>query len=291
MDEVQVPPEWGRLTLKNISGTLMVIGAPDTGKSTFSCYLYRRLCATHTRVAFIDGDIGQSTLGPPTTMTVVIGQPGDAAFPPGGPRHRFFVGDNSPRGHMLPTLIGTYKLARYAQKHGATVTIVDTTGLVDRSQGGGALKRAKVDLLRPTTVFALQRRKELEHLLVPLRRSGRTRVVDLPVSPAVRPRDVSARRAHRAYMFRQYFSGAGTLEVAWSRLAVMPAPIFKRGQLVALEDVEGFALEIGVVLQEDPASRTLLIRTPARTLDDVDAIRVGDLILDPSLCPEVYDQR
>ena len=226
LSDIQSAPAWERLALSGLSGTLMVIGAPDTGKSTFARYLYLRLCAFHERVAFVDGDIGQASLGPPTTMTLVVGGGDGEEFPPPGPRYRYFVGDCSPRGHLLSTVIGVCKLVRRARELGATATVVDTTGLIDRVQAGGVLKQAKVDLLEPTAVFAIQRASELEYLLVPLRRSARARVVDLPVAPAVRSRDVAARRAHRAAMFRRYFASAGHLEVEWGRLAVFPAPTF-----------------------------------------------------------------
>ena len=287
LDDIEVPPAWERLLLDHLRGTLMVIGAPDTGKSTFARYLYRQLCAFHSRVGFIDGDVGQASLGPPTTMTLAVRQPGEEGFPPGGPRVRFFVGSNSPRGHMLSTVIGAYKLARRAQEMGVTATVLDTTGLVSRAQAGGVLKQAKVDLLEPTVVFAIQRGMELEHLLVPLRRSMRTRVVDLPVAPAVRPRDVPARRAHRAEAFRRYFAEAETLEVVWPRLAVFPAPSFSRGRLVALEDVHGFALALGVVMGTDATRRTVQLHTPARSLEGVDALRLGDLWLDPETGSEL----
>ncbi len=287
LEKIEVPPNWEQLRLDDLSGTLMVVGAPDTGKSIFARYLYRRLCAYHERVAFIDGDVGQASLGPPTTMTLVVRQSDDNGFPPDGPRVRFFVGSNTPRGHMLSTLIGVHKLARRAREMGATATVLDTTGLVSREQAGGVLKQAKVDLLEPTAVFAIQRGVELEHLLVPLRRSARTLVIDLPVAPAVRLRDIAARRAHRAAAFRQYFAGAEVLEVAWPRLAVIPVPAFSRGRLIALEDVQGFALALGIVVEADPARRTVRLRTPVRSLEGVDALRLGSLWLDPETCCEV----
>lgn len=289
MDEQQpqIPRAWEALEPEDLTGTLMVIGAPDTGKSTFARYLYRRLCACHDRVGFIDGDVGQASLGPPTTMTLVVRQPGEEGFPPGGPRIRIFVGSNSPRGHFLPTVIGVYKLTLRARELGATVTVLDTTGLVSSEQAGGVLKQAKVDLLEPAVVFAIQREIELEYLLAPLRRSARTVVVDLPAASAVRRRDIGARRAHRAEAFRRYFASANPLEVSWARLAVFPRPAFSRGRLVALEDVRGFALALGVVLEADAAQRTVVLHTPARSLAGVDALRLGDLWLNPeTYCEE-----
>ncbi|MGB9870651.1 MAG: Clp1/GlmU family protein [Anaerolineae bacterium] len=281
MVNIEIPPYWEQLNLEGLSGVLMVIGAPDTGKSTFARYLYTRLCAFPDRVAFIDGDIGQASLGPPTTMTLVLRQGGETGFPPGGPRVRVFVGANSPRGHMLPTLIGVYKLVRRAQELGATVTVLDTTGLIAPEQGGPALKLAKVDLLEPRAVFAIRRGNELEPILGPLRYSARTRVVELPAASAVRPRDMLARRAYRARLFARYFATAYPLEISWAPLAVFPAPCFSRYRLVALEDRRGFALALGIVLEADLARKTVLLLTPAHSLNEVDALRIGDVWINP----------
>lgn len=279
--DVIVPPSWERVTISKLSGVVLVIGAPGTGKSAFARYLYCRLYEAHERVAFVDGDVGQATLGPPTTMTLALGEPGDDAFPPAGPRFHAFVGDVTPRGHMLPTLVGTHKLVQKARAAGASATVFDTTGLVDPAQGGGELKRAKIDLLRPTVVVGIQRRSELEHLLVPLRRSHLSRVIDLPASWAARCHDVPTRQEHRAASFRRYFEDAHTLEVAWQNLSVFPAPAFKLHRLLALEDSEGLALALGIVAASDPVRRTITLHTPVASLEGVDAIRLGDLALDP----------
>jgi len=278
---IEIPPAWERITLSTLSGVILVVGAPDTGKSTFARYLYQRLCAHHERIAFVDGDIGQATLGPPTTMTLALGEPGDDRFPPAGLRFRAFVGDVSPCRHMLPTVVGAHKLVQQARRMGVTAIVFDTTGLVDPGHGGGELKRAKVELLRPAVIVGIQRRSELEHLLLPLRRSQRTRVIDLPATQAARRRAVPLRQEHRATRFRRYFDGAGTLEVAWQHLAVFPAPIFSPHRLLALEDSEGFALALGIVIASDPTRGTITLYTPRSSLTDVDAIRLGDLALDP----------
>ena len=279
--DTEIPPAWQHLTLSSLSGVILVVGAPDTGKSTFARYLYCRLYEYHERVAFVDGDMGQATLGPPTTMTLALGEPGDETFPPTGPRFRTFVGDVSPRRHMLPTLVGAHKLVRKAREAKTTAIVFDTTGLVDPAQGGGELKRAKVDLLQPTVVVGIQRGNELEHLLVPLRRSRRTRVIDLPAPRTARRREVPVRQEHRATRFRRYFEGAHTLEIMWQHLAVFPTPAFKLHRLLALEDGEGFVLALGIITASDPARNTITLYTPASSLTGVDTIRLSDLALDP----------
>jgi polynucleotide 5'-hydroxyl-kinase GRC3/NOL9 len=276
--EIDVHPNWEKLTFASMTGVVLVVGAPDTGKTTFARYLYCRLCEQHERAGFIDGDMGQATLGPPTTMTLAFGQLDDA-FPPTGPRYRAFVGDVTPRGHMLPTLVGAHRLVQKAREEGASAVVFDTTGLVGPAQGGGELKRAKIDLLRPVAVVGIQRESELEHLLLPLRLSGRTRVIDLPVSRAARRRLPPARQEHRAAQFRRHFADAHPLEIVWQRLAILPGPAFTPNHLVALEDKEGFTLALGIVTASD--SNTVVLHTPLSSLDEVNAIRLGDLALDP----------
>jgi polynucleotide 5'-hydroxyl-kinase GRC3/NOL9 len=280
-NQIDVHPAWERITLPALGGVVLVVGAPDTGKSTFARYLYCRLCGYHQRVAFIDGDIGQASLGPPTTMTLALGRSGDDSFPPAGPRFRSFVGSVSPRRHMLPMLVGAHRLVRRAEEESAGAIVFDTTGLVDPAYGGEELKRAKIELLRPSAIVGIQRRNELEHLLVPLRRSQRTRVIDLPASQAARRREVTARRQCRADRFRDYFDGAVELEVTWRRLAVFPAPTFVPHHLVALEDGQGFTQGLGIVVASDPPSGTVTLHTPLTVLTNVDTVRLGSTALDP----------
>lgn len=286
----EIPPAWERLTFSAFSGVIMVIGAPDTGKSTFARYLYRRLGEQHERRAFLDGDMGQAKLGPPTTMTLALGEPGVDKFPPAGPRFRTFVGDISPSGHMLSTVTGTHRLVQKARERGATVVIVDTTGLVNPAHGGGALKWAKIDLLEPSVVVGFQREHELEYLLVPLRISARTRVIDRPVPQAAQRRDVSARRAHRAERFRHHFRDARSLTVDWQRLAIIPRPYFSQHRLVALEDRDGFTLGLGIITASDRAEHTITLYTPLPSMENVDAIRLGDLALHPETFRETRFQ-
>jgi len=277
---LDVPAAWERVDLPT-AGVVMVIGAPDTGKSAFARYLYRRLCHASRRVAFLDGDPGQSTLGPPSTVTLALGKSGDDSFPPAEKSWRRFVQAISPRGHMLPLLVSAARLIQQVQEQGAQIIVYDTTGFVDPMQGGLNLKLAKIELLRPTSILAIQRDQELEPLLVALRRQRNLRLVELRPSIAIRPRDVQTRQAHRASQFARYLASSQTVTVDWSQLAVLPAPRFAFHQLVALEDQDGFALGLGSVQSADMRAKQVTLLTPLSLLDRVRALRLGDLTLDP----------
>jgi len=281
MADLSIPPAWRRLDLAGLQGTLMILGDTDSGKTTFARYLFLELCHLGRRVAYLDGDVGQTTLGLPATMTVALGgKDGAPTFPPIGPRAVFFVGAVSPRGHMLPVVVGAHKLQTWAHSQGAEVVLMDTTGMIDPAVGGGALKQWKIELLQPTTLFALARGAELEHILWPLRRRKDLRLCELSVVREVRWKSRERRIAHRAERFRRYFANAGPLSVSLDRLPVLGLGGTGRGRLLAFQDEDSFVVGLGVVEHLDPAQRTLSVRTPLSSLDGVTSLRMGDLRLD-----------
>jgi polynucleotide 5'-hydroxyl-kinase GRC3/NOL9 len=254
----------------------MVVGASDTGKSTLACYLFQQLCCHGLRAAYLDADIGQSTLGVPTTMTVALASaPGDERFPPRGMQATYFVGSTTPRGHMLPTVIGAYRLQQRALAQGAEAIVVDTTGLVDKSQGGKALKHWKIELLAPDVVIGLQRQRELEPILWPLRRDGRVRSIELPVSPQVVERTREARITRRQERLSRYFEQTQPHLISIRRMAVYDLERMTPGVLLAFQDSQGFVLRLGVVQEADRLGGTFIVRTPLSTLDGVASLRFG----------------
>ena len=82
-------------------------------------------------------------------------------------------------------------------------------------------------------------------------------------------------------MLGRYFRDAHPLEIAWQRLAVFPTPVFSPHRLVALEDIEGFVLALGIVDSADLARKVVTLSTPLPSVAGVDLIRLGDLAVDP----------
>jgi len=279
--DISFPKEWKRINFESLEGTIMVIGESDTGKTTFARYLFLQLCRYHDRVAFLDCDVGQSTLGLPTTMNLALSEGEPPSFPPRGKTWSYFVGSTSPRGHMLPTVIGARKLQKKAQELGAEAIVVDTTGLVSRVAGGGELKRWKIELLEPSVLVGLERDAELEHILWPWRWDRRVRVYDLPVSEHVVEKTRTKRIIHREEKFRHYFQRAHTLRVPFRGLVVFGIEMMTAGRLLAFQDDEGFAIALGVAKAYDRKGQELTVTTPLPSLEGVSSIRFGSLKLDP----------
>ena len=277
---IDIPAAWDRLDLSGLSGVAMVIGAPDAGKSTFARYLFQRLADQGRRTAFLDGDPGQASLGPPTTLTLILPSLGETDFPPHGKVWRWFMGSTSPAGHMLAVLVGAARLVHVAQSAGAQAVIYDTSGMVEPPGGGAALKFAKIELMQPSVVYAIQKDRELEPILHPLRRARRQRLILLEPSAAVQRRDVAERQGHRAGRFAAHFQNARSLNVEWNRLAVFPYPQFALNRLVAFQDLSGFTLSLGIVRSIDRSAHRVEILTPLPSLELASSIHIGDLFLD-----------
>ncbi len=260
----------------------MLIGESDTGKSTLARYLYQHHCRQGRRVAYLDADIGQSTLGLPTTLNLALADAaGDGSFPPRGPRAAYFVGGITPRGHMLPAVIGAHRLQQRALAQGADTIVVDTTGLVDKAQGGKALKQWKIELLAPTVVIGLQRGRELEPILWPLRRDERVRCVELAVSPYVSERSRESRIARRGEKLSEYFQNSGSRLLSLRETTIYDVELMAVGAILAFQDGDGFALGLGVVEEVDRLAGVATVRTPLAGLEGVRSVRFGAARWDP----------
>lgn len=188
-------------------GTAIVLGASDSGKTYLTRFLIGDLSSRGRRVGWIDADVGQTNLGPPCTIGMMVCEGAQERGDSGGDIHLHFVGSNSPVGHLLEMVVGTKRLVEKALSLGAQIVIVDTTGLA-LGPVGTALKTRKVELIRPNFLVALQRGDELEALLKPLSALSRMRLVRLRVGAEAAAKTEGARRDHRLERYKGYFSGA-----------------------------------------------------------------------------------
>ncbi|MEA2460406.1 MAG: polynucleotide 5-hydroxyl-kinase [Actinomycetota bacterium] len=266
-------------------GLVFLLGGIDTGKSTFAVELLKRAADRGIPSALVDADTVQSTVGPPTTVGLkFLGA--DASFSPENLRHADglgFVGSHIPKGHLLPLVTNTGKLAQRARREGAELIVVDTTSLVTGIYGQ-TLKFFKMDLLQPDVVVAFERGGELEPVVGVAERFTPAEVIEVEVSPNVVMRTVEERIAFREAQFAAYFA-EGTSRWRVKPVVFMPTlpPEFDLALLddlvVGMEDGKGSCPGIGV-LEYDAGEDILRMISPVSA--GVRGLRLGSVRIDTS---------
>jgi polynucleotide 5'-hydroxyl-kinase GRC3/NOL9 len=204
----------------------MLMGASDTGKTTFLTWLATTLQAQGRRVAVVDADVGQSSLGPPTTIGLgVVDRPFQSLqeLPPAA---LSFVGSTTPRGHFVPMIVGTRRMVDRAQSFNVDRLIIDTCGFIG-AEGGQVLKRAQITIVDPDVVVCFQRGHECEGLLTAYRSRQRPRVLRFRPSRACRQRSMGERRAHREQALQRYFAAPRGLTLSWDTLDLVETPLWR----------------------------------------------------------------
>ena len=188
-------------------GVTVLLGGLDSGKTTFARRIASAGIEAGLVVGMLDADVGQSTIGPPTTVGLrLCRSPSDlepAALTKAD--ELSFVGSTSPQGHLLPLVAGTRVLLDRARSQGADLVIIDTTGLVSGVYGQ-VLKYNKLSVVQPDLIVGLARGEELEPLLGVARRFFAAEVAALRVHPDVVPTSVEQRAMNREESLRAYFA-------------------------------------------------------------------------------------
>ena len=222
MTEQQYSAEWQPALDAALAapGLVLLLGAPDTGKTTLAQQIVSAALTQGRRVGLIDTDVGQSDIGPPGTIGLAL--PQDAAEPPGDwrPAALAFVGATSPVGRLLDVVVGARRLADEARRRGAELVIVDTSGMIS-GQVAIKLKLAKLEALQPDVILALRRGRELDPLLRVVPAACRATVFPLAPAPAAHVKPPALRRTRRAARFVQYLKEARLHEIDPRR--VIPA--------------------------------------------------------------------
>jgi len=274
--------------------TVLLVGGLDTGKSTLSRMLLRAGVDAGRPSAFLDGDIGQKTVGPPATISLKAVRSAADLEPDvlATADALSFVGSTTPQGHLLPVVTGVVALAQRARQQGADFLVADSGGLVSGITGQ-VLKYHKVEMLRPDIVVGLQRGEELQPLLGVIQRFFSTEVVSLGVHPDVVPTSVEQRAENRESAMRLYFS-AELHRWRVKPTVFMPAlpPMFNLAKLdrmlVGLSDGEGGYLGIGY-LEYGPEDGVLRLISPVA--EGPKALRLGSVRLEETYRAKRVDLR
>ena len=271
-----------------------LVGGLDSGKTTLSRQMMREALGAGRIPAYLDADLGQKSVGPPTTVGLKLIRSEEDLDPTRMVLADacYFVGAISPQGNLLPVVTGVARLLERARADGADFVVLDTSGLISGVYGQ-LLKYHEFELARPDLVVGLQRGEELEPLLGIVQRFLPGEVVTLGVPAGVVPASVEQRAARREEAMRSYF--AEPLHRFRVKPTVfMPAlPAFfdltaLDRVVVGLSDGEGEYVGIGY-LEHTPEEGILRLISPVA--DAPRALRLGSVRLEEGLRAKRVDLR
>jgi len=282
------------------TGICLILGAADTGKTTLAAAL-AKCAASRGPVGIIDADIGQSHIGPPTTVgwalvdspevnfrvkTSLFSQTsgtfascyGFSQLTVGGIS---FVGDVTPVGHLLQLTAAIVQCVRQVSK-AAKLTIIDTPGFI-RGPAATALWWTVQRILQPQLILAVQRNKELSDGLAGLQFQdlGLELIKSAPQIPVKSPR---ARRSYRQNQFSKYFRDSCLYNISLSDIAVQTGRNLSReslvSRLVGLRDKKGTDIAIGVITDWQNEKDIVIIRAPKINIQQIQCLVIGDVTID-----------
>jgi polynucleotide 5'-hydroxyl-kinase GRC3/NOL9 len=288
LDGSTIPLSWreaGSALVELGEGIAVVIGGADTGKTTLCAFLSNYLIAENRQVAVVDADIGQTDLGPPTTMAAGEVKASVTNLSQIESSERLFIGFTSPGQAKGKVIRSIRRLVDYHAKPGK-ITIVNTDGWVFGTEAV-LYKLQMLDELHPDITVGIGGSE-----ISPILQVG-NRTALLVASPdTIKERTRIDRKGLRSLGYRKYLAGAsltafhidGVKARSCLTLENLNLSRASRAQIGDLKDaIVGF-LDVDDLLQEigilkDVIPSTGILRIWSRILNAPSKIEIGDVRL------------
>ena len=221
-----VPDSWKTVTKEILSRpkpcTVMVLGDIDSGKTSFSAFLINTSLKSQGKPAIVDTDLGQSNVGPPTSIGFsVISEPIADLFSV-KPATIVFMGRTSSKGITQRVLSSLTSIMKQNSEGAVDLTVINTDSWIE----GDEARTYKAELIRkinPNLVVGIQRNAELEHILHSVEEKG-CHVLRVVTSSVVKRRDRNEHRELREQSYKKYLGKPTmrTLQLNWISLEYTP---------------------------------------------------------------------
>ncbi|MCW4047445.1 MAG: Clp1/GlmU family protein [Candidatus Bathyarchaeota archaeon] len=288
VDGDTIPPSWTESlsVLKGLQkkpAVAMIVGKADSGKTSYCTYLINKLLSPKHKIAIIDGDLGQSDIGPPCTVAYAFISKHLTELYSLKAENAFFVGATSPSQAPDKTVEGMALMKTEILGKTPDFILVNTDGWVE-GEDAVKYKLRLAEKLEPDTVLCIQRQNELEPLLAVLEKFVKT-VVESP--SAVKQRGMEKRKNLRELNYAKYMIDAKVRALPLSHLRIEEENVALnkldevKGALLGLYDSQRKFLGIGVLHEFDNVRKTLKILTSVSEKPAV--VAFGKVRLDKNL--------
>ena len=245
--------------------TVMALGASDAGKSSFLTYLLNRLFQEKPNciIAVLDGDLGQSDIGPSATVGYAIATKQVTELSNFKLENGFFIGETSPVNVMAKAVEGLKAMLTEIKEKMPDFILINTDGFVT---GDIALKYklTLVKELLPNVVIGVESKGEVDEIMLYLGGGG---VMTVESAGAVYQRSQEKRKAIRERTYNRYLRHSKLQCIPVSQLVIEPrngVPKTQdpnRGILVGLYGYGSKFYGIGVLRAINTERNTLKIET------------------------------
>ena len=261
-------------------GTIVLLGGIDTGKTSFGLSIAEAARARGISVGYVDADLGQSTIGPPTCVGLKFCNSLEVvdADTVGTADELGFVGATSPESHLLPHVTQTARLVTHARDAGCEIVIVDTSALISGVYAE-MLKYYKLDLIRPDKIIGFQRGEELDPILGVASRFLPAEVTALKVESAIIERSAEERLKAREARLASYFQpplSRWRVKTTVFMPAIPPETDLAKldGLVVGLENGKGKCTGIGFLEYEKQEN---VLRMVSPVAEGANGLRLGSI--------------
>ncbi len=220
-----VPQSWKNsaekiLGLEKKPLTVMILGKVDVGKSGYCTFLANMALRKRLKVAVVDGDLGQSDVGPPASIGFGrIKRPIKDLFEVNA-ESVCFIGVTTPSGVMEKVIDSLAMMKKEAQERtDAGFLMVNTDGWVE-GEDAAKYKLALTEHVNPDIVVGIQQQDELTNILSNIK----TETITVETPQAIKQRDREKRKVLRELGYKKYLKGAKvlTFPLSWMRIEGVP---------------------------------------------------------------------
>jgi len=168
VEDGTVPSSWDEAAKELLSldkpVTVMVVGGIDSGKTSFCTFLVNAAVKEKLRTSVIDADLGQSDVGPPSTVGFnFVAEPVKDLFEIDA-QDAVFVGSTSPSGAISKVVEGLTSLKARLMEAGVDFLVINTDGWIEGEEAT-AYKVRLAEKVAASVVVGIQQENELNPIL------------------------------------------------------------------------------------------------------------------------------